>query len=160
MKKEYYNIISEILKKERFINLKDEAHHGINRMVHSLNVSKTAYYISKKLGLKNYKKITKAALLHDYFLDTEIEGVSLFTHSKVAAHNAIKDFNITHREYNAIEAHMFPFSIKHPMYLDSWIVNISDKLVSLYEVARYKVPFKLGTTFIFILNFMVSPIIR
>ncbi len=157
MKKEieFNNIISDIIKNEKFIALKNEDHHGISRMEHSLNVAKIAFHVAKRLKLKNINSITRAALLHDLFTNDEMpEGNNLVNHPKIAAENAKKIFNINSKEYNAIEAHMFPLGKKMPKHTESWMVTIADKSVAVYECCRYKLPLKAGVLTIFITSVM------
>ena len=46
---EFNNIVNDILKKDEFIELKYEIHHGISRLQHSLSVAKLTYTISSKI---------------------------------------------------------------------------------------------------------------
>ncbi len=156
---EFYGIIEDIIKNKEFIKLKDEPHHGISRLDHSFNVAKISYYIGKKLKVSNLEEITRAALLHDFFLDIDIkDGKNMLNHAKLAADNALKHFSIDKKQYRIIEAHMFPLNKKSPMYIGGWIVNISDKLSAIYEFTRYKAPLKAGIMSLFLFNLIISPI--
>ena len=156
---EFYQIIEDIIKHKEFIKLKDEQHHGISRLDHSINVAKISYAISKKLNIKNYEEITRAALLHDFYLDADIKGKSnLLSHAKLSAENSIKHFDINYKQYNVINSHMFPFGKTLPLYKESWIVNISDKTSAVYECIRYKVPLKAGIASLFLINLLLHPI--
>ena len=66
--REFKTICKDILELNEFNKLKDVSHHGISRYNHSMRVSYYTYLITKKLHL-NYKKATRAALLHDFFTD-------------------------------------------------------------------------------------------
>ncbi len=158
---EFNKIIADIIKSDKFITLKDEDHHGISRLEHSLNVAKVAYRISKKLKLKkcSCSDVTRAALLHDLFNDFEIDGKhKFFKHPSKAAENAVKYFSINGRQKNAIEAHMFPTAPKVPKYTEGWIVTISDKMVAVYEMLRYKAPLQLGSLSLLLINLLSLPI--
>ena len=63
-------ISHDIIKKEKYLSLKTEYHHGLTRYMHSLRVAKYTYIITKILKL-NYIEATRAALLHDYFNELE-----------------------------------------------------------------------------------------
>ncbi len=152
---EFYKIISDILNNKEFVKLKDEAHHGINRLDHSLNVARTTFLWAKKLGWKNYEDITRAALLHDFFTIEELQGKLEIVHPMYASRNAKKHFNINKRQQNVIESHMFPISPRLPKYKESWLVSIADKYCAAYECARHKIPSATGTLAVFILNFLV-----
>ncbi len=158
---EFYQIVEDIIKHKEFIKLKDELHHGISRLDHSINVAKISYYLAKKFNLKNYDEITRAALLHDFYLDKDIDGkTSIFSHAKLSAYNAVKYFDIDYKQYNVIESHMFPFNRVLPLYKESWIVNLSDKFSAVYECVRYKVPLKAGIASLFLINLLLQPIYK
>ncbi len=158
---EFYQIIEDIIKNKKFINLKEDMHHGITRLDHSLSVAKTAYFLSTKLKMKNYVDVTRAALLHDFYNNEDLNGKAIIIkHPQVAALNATKIFNINDIQINAIKAHMFPLGVVLPKYKESWLVNIADKFVATYECIKYKLPLKMGTISIFLLNFLGMPIIK
>ena len=112
--KEFYNIVEDILNHDKFLLLRDEKHHRLNRYDHSLRVAYKTYKISKKFNLDSVE-ITRAALLHDFFIkdDLNYPGISMFTHPKVAANNSKIYFNINNKQKNIIETHKFPFYYKY-----------------------------------------------
>ncbi len=149
---EFNEIVADIIRSDKFLSLKKEAHHGINRLEHSLNVAKVTYMFAKRFNMKNYREITRAALLHDLFNNEELDGViSLTNHPKKAADNAKKEFNITDLEYSMIASHMFPLTFKVPSNKESWLLVSTDKLVAIYEMFRYKLPQYAGTYYLFLL---------
>jgi len=136
---EYVNIVRNILDNEEFKKIDGLSHHGINRLEHSLRVSYFSYKLSKFLHLDN-RKVARAGLLHDFFLtnssNKKTKIVSVFKHSKEAVNNASDNFIISDLEEDIIKSHMFPvmpFII--PKYAESWVVNLVDKTVALYEFA-------------------------
>ena len=149
---EFNNIINDILKNENFIALKYEIHHGISRLDHSLNVARLTYLTCKKLNVKNYEDITRAAFLHDFFKKEEIEKNSFINHPLKAAENSKKNFEVSKMQENIIAAHMFPITKVFPKYIGSWIVSMSDKVVAVKECTKYKVPLTIGAAFLFCLN--------
>lgn len=149
---EFNNIINDILKNEKFIELKYEIHHGISRLDHSLNVARLTYLVCKKLHIKNYQEITRAALLHDFFKKNEIDKNSFLNHPLKAVRNAKNSFDISKVQENIIASHMFPVTKVFPKYVGSWIVSISDKVVAVKECAKYKVPLTIGAAFLFCMN--------
>lgn len=151
---EFNKIVSDILKNEDFIKINKEIHHGISRMDHSLNVAKTSFTISKTLNLRNYQDITRASLLHDFFLKEQITKNSLINHPDIALINAKKNFKINELEENIIVSHMFPIAKTLPKYKESYLVSFSDKIVATYECIRFKFSLKLGTILIFMVNFL------
>jgi len=151
---EFNYIVNDILKNEKFINLKYEIHHGISRMEHSLNVARTTFLLCKKFHIQKIEEITRAALLHDFFTTSEITKNSFVTHPNIACLNAIKHFNINNNQQNIITSHMFPLSKELPKTRGSLIVSLADKIVALYECTKYKVPLQFGAIFLFLINFL------
>lgn len=134
-------ISNDILKNRKFQMISNERHHGITRMDHTLRVASYVYKISKKLNL-DYKSATRAALLHDFFVDSEYgdtKGLQKgLVHPEIALKNARKEFKVNEVEANAIVAHMFPLSKSVPKYKESWILTLVDKSVAIYECLSYK----------------------
>ncbi len=111
---------------------------------HSIRVAETSLMLSDLLGRKtkiqcSEKELVRGALLHDYFLydwheknaGHELHG---FTHAAAALKNARKDFQITEKEADIIEKHMFPLNLtKVPGCREAWIVTMADKYCSLVE---------------------------
>lgn len=140
-KNEYYEIVKEILKHEEFQKRKTYKHHGdITVYDHSLAVSKIAYSMAKKLN-KDYKSAAIGGLLHDFYDKPWQENVEKkpffqkhgFVHARQAKMNANKYFPSLMNEKidNMIERHMFPLNKVPPKYVESWIVTLADKYVSL-----------------------------
>ena len=133
--KEFYNIIDDILCNSEFLKLNFKNHHGITRYEHSLRVAYYTYQITKFLKL-NYIDTTRAALLHDFFID-EVEDRNsierLREHPLYALENAKKYFSINELQEDIIIKHMFPVTFKVPKYLESWIVDFLDDVAAVYE---------------------------
>ena len=154
-KDEFLNITQDIMNNDKFRELDNEIHHGITRFGHSYRVAKVTYKCCKFLRL-DYKKATRAALLHDFYLDREFvleKPKQIFAiHPNLALVNARKYFDLSDKEANIIKAHMFPLNHTMPKYKESWVVTAVDKGVAIYEMYRYK--FKLAVNFwtIFLFN--------
>lgn len=150
---EFQEIIQPILDNEEFRKTKEKSHHGINRFEHLLRVSYYSYIITKSLRL-NYKETTRAALLHDFFLDeTEEDSAikALQNHPNYALENAKKYYDLTDREEDIIKTHMFPVTFTPPKYLESWIVDLVDDVAGIYEKYRSSCnQFKAAITFLVI----------
>ena len=133
----YQTLVYNILNKEEFQKVKQERHHGIDRYTHSLDVSYKTYKIAKALKL-DYKAAARAGLLHDFFIKEDIEHISfpLLKHPKIAADKSRKHFNVSEMEYDLIETHMFPRTIKPPRHIEGWILIVVDTYVSGYETLR------------------------
>ena len=150
--KEFNDIVSDILELDEFDKLKTCDHHGITRHNHCMRVSYYTYLITKKLHL-NYKSATRAALLHDFFIDEvkDLNGLArLQKHPKYALENSKKYFNLSKLEEDIIITHMFPITIRPPRYLESFLVDLIDDVASIYERGYWIVKsFKTAVTSIF-----------
>ena len=135
MDEEFESIVSPILEIEDFKRLKNISHHGITRYDHSLRVAYMSYKVTKALKL-DYKEVTEAALVHDFFLD-EVDhenGVErLRHHPEYAVMNASKYMDLTDKQEDIIRTHMFPVTFTPPRYLESWIVDFVDDIAAFYE---------------------------
>ncbi len=136
--KEYMNIVSDIIEHSEFEKTKEIVHHGLNRFDHCLRVSYYSYKVSKLLKL-DYKESARAGLLHDFFfvnnndVDASTRIDVLINHPKYALNNAKRYFDLSLKEENIISSHMFPVSLKVPRYMESWIVDIVDNVVAIFE---------------------------
>ncbi len=143
--KEYLEIVNYILNNEEFLKLKKCEHHGISRFDHSLKVSYNAYKFAKKNNL-DYKAVAVGGLLHDFFLDENVnlkdKFLSTFNHPLKAEANALEKFNVTSKEADIIRSHMFPINSIVPKYKESWLVSLYDKKVAFKEFS-YKLGYKL-----------------
>lgn len=162
--KKFDTIAKEFLGNEKFMRIQNERHHGITRYEHSMRVARNVYKLSKKLNL-DYISATRAAIVHDFFVNEEfginrglIQGV---VHPDIALANAKGEFKINEIEANAIEAHMFPLSTCLPNSKEAWCLTAVDKAVAIYEYATNKfsvkrisnpVSYAICLVFIYIMN--------
>ena len=131
---EYFNIVDDILDNDKFKKTNDCKHHGLTRMEHSIKVSYYSYKISKKLKL-DYKATARAGLLHDFFINEDIEqkNISAFIHPYKSLDNSKQYFYLSEKEEDIIISHMFPIlPHKIPKYLESWLVSLTDKIAIAY----------------------------
>lgn len=132
---EFKQLVNDYVTHPKVNEMKNYSHHGINRFDHSYRVAYHTFKITKLMHL-NYKSATKAAMLHDFFLDEVQDENSikkLRAHSNVAVNNSKKYFSINSMEEDIISKHMFPVTFVPPKYLEGWIVDIVDDYVSVYE---------------------------
>lgn len=154
-KDEFQNLIKDIINNNEFKDLDKQLHHGITRFGHSYRVSKVTFKLCKALKL-DYQKATRAALLHDFYLDEEFNLETsrkiLSAHPNVALINAKKHFDISPLEANIIKSHMFPLNGLLPKYKESWVVTCVDKGVAIYEMYRFKFKLVANVWAIFLFN--------
>ena len=159
---EYLFIIDNILKKEEFRKIENIKHHNTTRLDHSMKVSYYSYKIAKCLKL-DYEDVARGGLLHDFYTDKISEckkikdKIKLFSikHPRDAVNNASAYFNLSEKEINIIETHMFPVDYKIPKYAESWIVSLVDKVLSFGEFSKkfsYKLTYVFNLYLLFILN--------
>ena len=135
---EYKKLVSHIISNKHFLKIDNCIHHGISRLDHSMRVSYYAYKVGKKLKL-DYKMMATAGLLHDFYVTKEEDNrfLKVFVHPKEAKNNSIKHFNISEKEQNIIESHMFPLVVKKlPNSKESIMVSLVDKVVATYEFGK------------------------
>lgn len=138
---EFYGIINDIINNEEYLKRKEYHHHGDTSVYeHCLNVAYYSFRMTKKLHL-DYKSATIAGMLHDfYYKDWQLNKEKQpffkqhgFVHAREALENSKSNFpdKMNKKVENAILRHMFPLNIHPPKYLESWLVSISDKYVSM-----------------------------
>lgn len=138
---EFYEIVSDILNSKEFNKRKNYKHHGEQSVYdHSLKISIISYKIAKTMGL-DYKSAAIGGLLHDFYdkpwqenkEKTKFFKQHGFVHARQALENSKKYFPqyINKKTKNIILRHMFPLNIVPPLYLESWIITIVDKYVSM-----------------------------
>lgn len=145
MNKEFYSIVDDILNNKEFQKLKSISHHDGNRFEHSLKVAEDAFYIAKRRNMDAIS-VARAGLLHDFFLEKYEEHNSLIkkiniicNHGNLARETALKYFNLTNKEINIIESHMFPLGLKIPKSKEAWLITCVDKFSATKEyTANFK----------------------
>jgi uncharacterized protein len=155
-KNNFETICSDILNNQKFKALNKEPHHGITRYDHSLRVAKLTYKLGSIFHVKNLKATTRAALLHDFFLNKEMTNLSpvekLSAHPMLALKNAEKYYHVNALEKDIIVNHMYPVTKVRPKTKQGILVSLADKLVATYEMCRFKISFQLSILFLLILN--------
>lgn len=155
-KEEFEFIIQDITNNNNFRELDNEFHHGISRFGHSYRVAKGVYLLTKSLGFSSYIDATRAALLHDFYFNYQLEDKSerkkFIEHPNLAILNASKYYDLNKVQKNMIASHMFPTCKELPKYKESICLTLVDKLVAIYEMQRYKLGMKLGIYLLFVLN--------
>ncbi len=156
---DFCSIVQDILDNKEFQEMKSIAHHGITRYHHLLRVSYYTYIVTKFLRL-DYKKSTRAALLHDFFYNEEGENHSKARvwrmHPEYAVKNAERVFgSLSEKEKDIIRTHMFPVTFTPPKYLESWIVDFIDDIAGIYE-KTYSLRIEFNTVSSFLMFIFIS----
>ena len=135
---EYLKEVKDILENDEFKKMENIVHHEGNRLEHSIRVSYYSYKLAKILKLDT-RKVARAALLHDFFLEKNENVnpkkriITMLEHPKYALENSKKYFELSSMEEDIILTHMFPIGLTVPKYFESWMVDIVDDVASIYE---------------------------
>lgn len=160
--RKYTLLVDDILSNKEFEKLADINHHGCNRFDHCVRVSYWSYQLGKFFRL-DYEKIARAALLHDFFfednqkLDRKEKAVTMVKHPEYALANAKKYYKLSDLEEDIISTHMFPVTPKLPKYIESWMVDIVDDIVAVYErthVLRKQLSAATSFIMLFLINYL------
>lgn len=139
--REYLNKVYDILENQEFQKMENIIHHEGNRLDHSIRVSYHSYRLAKLLKLDS-KKVARAALLHDFFFESnqgvtkKEKAVTMLKHPEYALENAKRHFELSPLEEDIILTHMFPIGPRVPKYIESWMVDFVDDIASIYEKSR------------------------
>lgn len=139
---EYEKCVEDLIQHDRVISMKNFIQHGdINCLEHSLYVSYSSYLICRQLGL-DYRAAARGGLLHDFFLyDWHIakpyKGLHGFIHPSVALKNANHHFCLSDMEKDIILKHMWPLTIRLPMYREAVVVLLVDKYCATMEIVNW-----------------------
>ena len=152
MKNITYNSKEKLIKEIKFLeentrfkNNKNFIQHGTTSIYdHVIKVAWQAIYISEKYKLRvNLDSLIRGALLHDYFLydwhkPHKYRHIHGFTHPYTAYKNASSELKLNKIEKDIIIKHMFPLTVIPPRYLESWVVSLADKIVTVRETLNPK----------------------
>lgn len=159
--REFYSIVDDITNNSKFNKLKKELHHGITRYDHSYRVARWTYTICDFFNMKNKEDVTRAALLHDFYLDSDLALLNGFEklgeHPNMALKNSLKYFELDKVQQDIIKNHMFPRTTELPKYKESWLVSGVDKVVSTYEMLRFKAALYAGIYLLFVFEIIKLP---
>lgn len=155
----YYDIYDEFNNVNKFRELKSIPHHGNNRLDHINRVAKLSFRVSKYLNL-DYVSCTRGAIMHDFFTLEDINKNKnklksfLKKHPSEALNNSKHYFEVNDIEEDIILSHMYPITKEKPEYIESKVVCICDKLVSIYEFIRFQINFSMYAAMLFCFKFM------
>lgn len=120
---------------------KHRQHKGNTTFRHCRSVAVESFRLAQRFGWKvDESALARGAMLHDYHLYTrrrqEINALRhLLSHPKRARGNAEKVFDLSRKEKNIIESHMWPLTFfKPPKSKEAFLVTLADKLCALREM--------------------------
>lgn len=139
--KEYLNYIEDITSNEKVQKMTEFIQHGsVSTYEHCNRVAFYSYVVAKKLNISvDYRTLLLGAFLHDFYLydwhnSEECEEMHGFRHPKIASKNAKKEFDLTKKQIQIIESHMWPLTITQiPKSKEAIIVCMVDKYSATIE---------------------------
>jgi len=140
--KEFYDLVRDIVKNPAFRQMRKYQHHiRSNVYDHSLKVAYFCYCHHKRFGGRiSLSEFVRGALLHDYYLydwhdDWPKHCRHLFTHSKQALQNALRDHPaLTYTQQDMIRSHMFPITPHTvPKTAAGWWICFYDKIAAISD---------------------------
>ena len=144
----YYECVSDIICAPEIERLKEITHHiSTTRYQHCLNVSYYGFIICNKLKL-DARSAARAGLMHDMFyydrkqFNSAREKGQLkhsIVHSFMACENASQITEISEKEKDMIEKHMWPVTRSKPKFKETYIITFVDKYCAILEFCIPKV---------------------
>ena len=95
--------------------------------------------------------------MHDFFTLDDLSKKNkkyndfLKEHPKIALDNSEEYFDVNEVEKDIILSHMYPITKEKPVYKESKVVCLCDKIISIYEFFRYDVRY---TAFVFMIRLL------
>jgi len=136
---EFKEIIKDISENPNVLELRNYIQHvNSSRYDHCIEVAFLTYVVCKKMNIE-YVSATRGAFLHDfYFYDYKNKEKSpkhfhLYKHPRISLTNALNIFDLNDLERDVILNHMWPITIRFPMFLETYIVTFIDKYCATVE---------------------------
>lgn len=138
----FFRVLAELERDPRVRLLeKHRQHRGNTTFRHCHSVAAESFHLAQRFGWKvDEDALARGAMLHDYHLYTrKKEDIGalhhLLSHPKRACGNAEKIFELSRKEKNIIESHMWPLTFfKPPRSKEAVLVTLADKLCALREM--------------------------
>ena len=131
----FQDCVSDIIHTETVQSMREFRHHvNVSCYEHSVFVAYISFRIARKMGLDS-RACARAGLLHDLYLydSKEIRENHYTTHARIALENASRLCELTKKEKNIIESHMWPLGDVTPASREAYIVNFADKYCATLE---------------------------
>ena len=136
----FLSCVEDLINTPEVQSMRKYPHHpGVNCYEHSVFVAYAAFRLARKLGW-DYRACARAGLLHDLYLfewwGGAYEGNMPLDHPEAALKNAKKLTNLTPKEENIIQAHMWPLAVHMPRSREAWTVSLTDKICCALETVQ------------------------
>ena len=138
----FFSVLRE-LERDPHVRLlkKHRQHKGNTTFRHCRSVAVESFHLAQRFGWRvDENALARGAMLHDYHLytrrKTDIGALHhLLSHPKLARGNAEKVFDLSRKEKNIIESHMWPLTLfKLPRSKEAILVTLADKVCALREL--------------------------
>ncbi len=129
----YLEYTGDLLADELVKSMKNYHHHkAITTHFHSLYVSYTVLKMAENMKLENAREVTRAALLHDFYLyewyTEKHEEYHMTYHPKQSVKNIEEHFGkLSEMQKNMVLSHMFPMGVERPKSVGAWLLTLADK---------------------------------
>ncbi|MCM1132651.1 MAG: HD domain-containing protein [Ruminococcus flavefaciens] len=144
----FYMCVDDIIDSPELERLKGITHHiSTTRFQHCLNVSYYGYQLCRLFHL-DARSAARAGLLHDLFYydrkrynSSKTKGQPSHSkkHSDIALRNARLLTDISPKEQDIIQKHMWPVTTAKPSYKETYIITFVDKYCAVLEFCVPKV---------------------
>ncbi len=135
----FLSCVEDLLHTPEVQSMRSLPHHpGVNCYEHSVFVAYVAFRIARRYHM-DYRAAARGGLLHDLYLydcrDASAHpGNQCLDHPEFALRNASTLTQLSDKERNIIQAHMWPLAVHLPRSREAWAVSMADKLCATVEV--------------------------
>ena len=132
-KEEFNSIVEDIQNNQQFNKLNKELHHGITRYEHSMRVARWTYKICKLFKMHNKEEVTRAALLHDFYVNEDLVSANgatkLGEHPNKALENSLKYSQSARSDASTSET--VPVIIRVPLKRSTNPISAPDAFIAI-----------------------------
>ncbi len=136
------------------LKLENFSQHTIRttRYRHCILVAYISFLLARKFHLDIHAAV-RGAMLHDLYFESwpgsDKGTLSRWKTHPAAAKSNASVFDLSTKEEDIIEKHMWPLTLAMPRYKESYVVSLADKLAAMMEGSRLVLLLHLYDNFIF-----------
>lgn len=144
---QFGDIVRDLMEDEAVLAMENLPRHSkkSNCLNHSLMVAYLSFLVCRKMNW-DHEAAARAGLLHDFAggeWEEENTGFQrLWQHPRQALKNAGERYELSHKEKDIIEKHMWPLTLRLPRHKESFVVSMADKACAVMEMCRLYQPRK------------------